>query len=335
MKKVLLIFTLCFLASVVAGCAGKMVFEKNKKLYQIKDDGNDLAGPILASPVPTPAEGDKYGYPDVNHNGTKVAFVLNTGGSENGNLWSMKIDGTQARAILPFGSNISKPRWYPDESFIAYFNAAQGIFKVNPNLAPAAGLPICTPNLQDYGGFDINKPLNGSLQLIISHHETAPSSYKLYRLNTVACTRTSISSVPNQLGVPESEIDETLPVVSIAQDILVNAVTWGSSIGIRMRNISETGDIGPFPLTMRLQGYAFSRITGLSMAGDSNAIYLSASAGTADSRIYVISAAEYIRILKAMITSPPSIPPPIVSVTPRQLVTGSGDSKWPSGRHEP
>jgi hypothetical protein len=331
MKKIFLILALCALACAAASCAGKMVFEKDKKLYQIKDDGSELIGPILASPTPASAEGDKYGCPDVSHNGEKLAFVLNTSGSENGRLWSMNINGIEAKPITPFGSNITKPRWFPDQSFIAYFDAAQGIFKVNPNLAPTAGQPICIQDSRDNGGFDINKSLNGQLQLIISHHETAPPSYKLYRLNTAACTRIPISSVPTQLGVAESDINESLPAVSIAQDILVNAVTWGSSIGIRMRSISETGEIGPFPVTMRLQGYGFSRITGLSMAGDSNAIYFSAQEGMSHSQIYVIAAKEYVAVLRNMISSPPGVPPPPVNVRPAKMNAASGDSRWPSG----
>jgi hypothetical protein len=341
MKKLCLFGVLCVLVLAIAGCTpGRMVFEKGRTFYQINDDDTNLSGPILSLP-PNYA----YGFPDVSHDGSKVAFVLDSNGMGYGMLWTMNLDGTGKKQITPSwippsARPISEPKWYPDQSLIAYSRGVLGIWKVAPNLPNQEdGDRICDTGIRDNKGFDINKPLNGPLlQLILSHHETGDGSYKLYRLNTdLSCMRTSIPPVQTQLGVPVSDIDETLPAVSIAQDILVNAVRWGSNIGIRMRNIDQNGVIGPFPVTMKLQGFTPPfNITGLSMAGKSNAIYFSAQSGASASQIYVIAAKEYVEILKNMISSPPGIPPLIVSVTPKKLInTGTDDSRWPSGIYEP
>jgi hypothetical protein len=342
MKKLCLFGVLCVLVLAIAGCpSGKMVFEKDKTFYQINDDDTSLSGPILS--LPPPPANYAYGFPDVSHDGSKVAFVLDSNGMGYGILWTMNRDGTGLKQITPNSippstSPTRMPKWYPDQSLIAYSKGAHGIWKVAPNLSVIAeGEKICDTGIRDSNGFDINKPLSGPLQLIFSHHETGDSSYKLYRLNTVSCIRTPVPPVQTQLGVPVSDIGETFPAVSIAQDILVNAVKWGDNIGIRMRNIDQNGVIGLFPVTMRLQGFTSSfNITGLSMAGESNAIYFSAQLGSSNSQIYVIAAKEYVAILRNMISSPPGVPPPPVGVTPKKLMaTGPDDSRWPSGINEP
>jgi hypothetical protein len=335
MKKLSLFLALCVLMFAGAGCAGKMVFTKDNKIFQIKDDGTGSA-PIQASaPLPTPPpESDIYRFPDVNHDGSRVAFIVKHPASDSGSLWSMKLDGGDLRCIMN-GINASMPKWYPDQQKIAYFGGLMGICSVSTNLGLATGTTLCSTGVYDRGGFDISKPVAGQLQIIFSRYETSNNFYKLYRLILGSCIEIDdIGSYPNQfgVGVTANDVIETLPAVSIAQDIVVNAVKWGSGkIGIRMRSINDNGSVGiPFTMKLDVPGVSIDLIDGLALAGDSNAIYFSAkAAGSSYSEIYKISVKEYIAILRAIISSPSTLPP-IETVTPTKLTTGV----WPSGIKE-
>ncbi len=333
MKKLFLLLALWVLAFATFSCAGKMVFEKNHELYVIKDDGTEMSGAI--HPTPSPAPGEKFGFPDVSHDGSTVAFIANTTGLDYGSLYAMNLSGTGAQPLTT--PVAAMPRWYPDRSAIAYFSGSQGICRVPSNQSPPApGQRICDTGSLDNMGFDINTPVGGALQLIVSSRRgTIPLHYRLLRLKPSNCDWMPIPPVAAQLGVVESEINETYPAISISQDILVSVVRWDGNFGIRMRGINQTGEVTPFPITLKLQGFPFSRITGLSMAGDSNAIYFSAQEGMGNFRVYVIAAKEYVAILRNMISTPPGVPPPTANVTPTRLNTGSGDSRWPSGINEP
>lgn len=369
MRKFTWFVALCVLV-FAAGCQskGKLVFTNDKKIYQINEDSTDLAGPRVPTflpPLPLP-DWDKCQFPEVSHDGQRVLFVLNSTGGAYGALFSMPVGGTDAKRITPDDSVCTKPRWVPYQNAVAYYGRnpnppfKYGVYEVSTDGPPAVGTRICSNEYNAFDGFDINKPSAGVRQIIYS--EPVGFTQKLHRVNAPfpvdaanPCgSPVAIPPYPPQgytypAGDPSSHVYETLPVVSIGQDILINAIKWvsldGSDIsynyGLRMRSITANGGIG-IPLTLKLklpEGFNIRRITGLSLAGNSNAIYFSAVVdppppGGDGSEIYVISVMEYLGTLIQMVSLPPE-GPLVYNVTPTQLtIAGAREKRWPSGIRE-
>ena len=288
MKKLVAVLAICGLVLGIAGCQKKnMVFDMAGKIYKIADNGQDLTGPIPSIAI----AGSAYAFPDVRHDGQRIAFVYFKPSTGKGAVWSTGLDGTDPKQMSPEydADKISCPRWYPGSTDqVGYFFAGNAIPPAPPNGGVHAARPG-SPAIRITGTtdrdnrFDVNEPTGGMLQLIISDS----GSQQLYRLNPISGSRTLIPPVPL---AGEMSVKETLPAVSIDQTILVNAAASTSRVAIRMRTINPDGSIG-LPMSLMLDGFTpgANEITGLSMAGDTNAIYFSAMQ-VGRSCIFVISA---------------------------------------------
>jgi hypothetical protein len=289
---------------------------------------------------------DQYHRPDVNHEGDMVVFTANqfiVGGV--GTIWTMKIDGSAVKQINLAGSDSIMARWYPgSEQFVAYYGKDTagnfGISVVGTNLpGPANGDKICDTNVFDWAGFDLNKSQSGPLQIIFSHREI-DTSFKLYQRQvqtTGSCTGTPALIEPLlPPGVISQDLDEKLPVISFAQNILASAVEWptamGSVKGIRLRGIEQDGSIG-LPLTFQIEG--MQMITGVSFAEKDKKIYLSAKTTAGDDNLYYIGVKEILEGFTDLVSVQPAQIPPPIPVSPKKIQVGSGKNIWPSGINEP
>jgi hypothetical protein len=326
------------------GCAGKLIYVKDAKLFKVKDNGTDQ---VQIIPQPSPVTGDKFHRPDVNHEGDRVAFTSNTfdvGGV--GTIWTMNIDGTSAKQINLAGSDSTTPRWRPDdERFIAYYGEDTagdfGINIVRTDLgSPANGDRICDTDVWDYAGFDFNKSPSGPLQIIFSHYETSDHSFKLYRRQVEvvpSCTGSDELIIPYPPpGVALADLDETRPVISFTQNMLVSAVRWSSVAGIvagiRIRDVDQNGRIG-LPLTIQFQG--LERITGVSFADKDKRIYFSAKTTAGDDNLYYISVRHILEAISDLANLTLTEISSALQVDPEKIEVGPGKNVWPSGINVP
>lgn len=330
MKKLVAVLAIFGLVLGVAGCQKKnMVFDRAGRIYKIADNGQDLTGPIPTIAI----AGSAFTFPDVRHDGRRIAFVYLNPSTGKEAIWSADSDGGTPFQMSPEydAGKISCPRWYSGSADqVGYYFAGNAIPPAPTNggvYTSRQGSPAIRINgtTDRDSRFDVNEPTGGMLQLIISDRD----SQHLHRLNPISGSRTVIPPVPL---AGEASVKETLPAVSIDQTILVNAAASTSRVAIRMRTINSDGSIG-LPMSLMLDGFTpgANEITGLSMAGDTNAIYVSAIQG-GRSCIFVISAGQYLEILRNIVNQPPSALNPLV--TPKRLDTGAADSRWPSGIKE-
>jgi hypothetical protein len=137
-------------------------------------------------------------------------------------------------------------------------------------------------------------------------------------------------------GVISQDLDEKLPVISFAQNILASAVEWptamGSVKGIRLRGIEQDGSIG-LPLTFQIEG--MQMITGVSFAEKDKKIYLSAKTTAGDDNLYYIGVKEILEGFTDLVSVQPAQIPPPIPVSPKKIQVGSGKNIWPSGINEP
>jgi hypothetical protein len=330
MKK-LSVFTLLLCVTMVYACVDEMVYVKTPNLFKVKDDGTNRVK------IKDAGWGEFYHQPDVNHNGDMVAYLA--GGNpyvERGFIWTMKIDGTDAKRITEFSLN-SNPRWFPDNRpALAYFGRCTGlttaICEVSTEQDPgtAIGVKICDTNNRDNGGFDFNQPQSGPLQIIFSRRE-GDGSYKLYqRDHSCSGTDTKIRPFlpPPHIGNPAA-LSETLPVVSFSQHLLASVVEWPNVLGIRVRGIDENGVIGP-PATFQFED--IQEITGISFADGDDKIFFSVKIDSMTYELYRVELKDFIGSLIDWISDPPAtlqFPPPVASKT--RINVPSGRNSWPDG----
>jgi hypothetical protein len=335
----------------VTGCAGDLVFVQDAKLHRIKDDGNGLQQ-IIPDPIPPTAA--RFHSPDVSHSGDRVVFISGPSDiADTGTVWTMKIDGNNAKQVNIAETPVSLsrlPRWYPHiDQFIGYWGRdsssgsnVYGIYRVASDLtSPNNGQRICDTVFNDYGGFDFNKPQSAPLQIIFSRYDSADHSFKLHRRKVEidpACTAGSLTSINPYppVGVDATDLDETKPVVSFSQGVLASAAKWsdgsGTHTGIRIRGIAPDGTIG-VPLTLELKD--FQVINRVAFAEKDKKIYFSGLTVSGDQNVYYIGGSQILNALSDLLNlSPADIGQPW-EVDAAGIVVGAERSIAPSGIHNP
>jgi len=126
--------TRCAIAAASVACAvlpaaasalpanGPIVFESSSTIVSMPSTGG-------AKTALTPAGG--HYHPAVSPDGTRIAFAL------NGNIWTMRRDGTDKRKVTTDGAGNDDPTWSPDGATIAYTSHAAGRTEIF--MVPAAG----------------------------------------------------------------------------------------------------------------------------------------------------------------------------------------------------
>jgi len=189
MKKLAAVLAIFGLVLGVAGCQKKnMVFDRAGRIYKIADNGQDLNGPIPAIAI----VGSAYTFPDVRHDGQRIAFVYFDPSTGKEAIGSTDPEGGGPRQMSPEYDvgKISCPRWYPGSTDqIGYFFAGNAIPPAPPNGGVHTSRPG-SPAIRINGTtdrdsrFDVNEPTGGMLQLIISDRD----SQHLNRMNYPAAS---------------------------------------------------------------------------------------------------------------------------------------------------
>jgi hypothetical protein len=335
MNKILLRMLLLCIAFLL-GCS-ELVYVKDAEVWKTRDNG---AGNERIAPS-TPNV--QFHRPDVDHEGRRIAVVS---GSDPlfmvGGIQVMDIDGASPQQITPADSQDTMPTWHPtDPNLLAYWgqckNDGYGICTIDlASALPGLGDRICNTNVFDYAGFDFLPAPSGRVQIIFSHYEW-DHSFKLYtRPVETEPVCNAVASPLNPYvpaGIAPEDVDERLPVVSFGRNALVSAVEWPGGVGIRIRGIDASGDIGA-PLTLRFQ--QLERITGVSFADRDEKVYFSANTAAGAHLLYYISFREWMQAAMNLLPlTPPQLPPLPVDVTPGVIDVGPGKNSSPSGVRKP
>ena len=310
----------------LAGCASELVFVKGNGIYRIKDDGDNLTG--IGMPP-----GHYYFRPDVSNNGSELVFVRaipTAPGIQVGSICRSKLDGSGFTVLNPSGPPSTTPRWSPDGQFIAYY-AAGGPNRAVYRMTAGGSSPTAIPNtgIRSEGGHDFYA---AGGRLVFSN-EMTDGSYKLFWTSVAAAAPAGAINPYLPAPVAAQELDETLPVVSYAGDMLASALRYPGLVGIRMRAMGTDGNWGP-PYTMKLP---VAYLTGISFSDKDEKVYFSAVPQPGELQaLYYVSIKELLPTITGLLALPPGTPPPApVSVTPKVIPAGAGQNFWPSGIPKP
>ncbi|HNQ02116.1 MAG TPA: hypothetical protein PKN59_07475 [Syntrophales bacterium] len=323
-RSVIWIALLCLI--FLAGCAGELAFVKGNKIYKIKDDGDDLAPIAMAA-------GNYYFRPDVSNDGRDLVFVSappTAPGIQVGTICRSKLDGSGFTVLNPSGPPGTTPRWSPNGQFVAYY-AAGGLNRAIYQMTAGGINPVLIPNtgVSCDGGHDY---FAGGGRIVYAK-EMTDGSYKLFWTSVTAAAPSGAINPYLPAAVVTQDLNETLPVVSFAGDMLASALRYPGLVGIRMRAMGTDGNWGP-PYTMKLP---VAVITGVGYSDKDEKVYFSAlpQAGQPQG-LYSVSIKELLPTITGLLTLPPGTPPPApVPVTPARINAGAGENFWPSGIPKP
>jgi len=299
----------------LVGCASELVYFKGYALYKIEDKGSFSSSPSPEAITVQPPQGGNYSFPDVSPNAEKIAFVCSTSGQYYADICTAKLDGTAATKIVT-GPGKGLPRWYPDNTNIAYYDSsAHSISRT-----PSGSLHACSSLKPCYGGFDLYA---GGTKLVFSQRESG-SIDKLHWKSLSDGSFGDILPLPPS-GILDANVDESYPVVSFDGKMLASKVQWPGLEGIRMRAMDDNGDWGG-PFTMKLTETA---ISGIAFSHDDNKVYFSAVPnGGSKKALYLI---ELSNLMSGILSAMTASPPPVQNVTPTLIRAESEDLYWPSG----